>query len=398
MKTLRAAVVWCVLVGTVASLMLYAFDTGHPAPSTFHRVGSYDVSNASLSLPRSMSFALARCLSHHDCAPADYSALGTPCTSAPQQHDDVALFVVVQDDSPSASHMGHAQNLLQFVFEAYRDLDLHSASSVTIVVVSRTGRTPDWFNRTFTALFGGHVTYLYAAEPAAHWPFYQSAASYYLEYKSMLANGTASVRFVGHDFNGELRRCFSRVVVPRRSAWMEGVLQIADAEFIHRQFFGSASAPVPTDPESPGPRVLYLHREPTNRGIANDAEFVACLRELSDHVVVRDDALPHEVRAADVVIGMHGAGLVNTMFMRRGAVLVEMFPLNIPNRTHFAAMMPAQWRHYVRWHNDDPGRHIWTTSEQGDNDSQTIVPCEVVQQLWSRAAALIDLNKRVPDR
>jgi len=59
----------------------------------------------------------------------------------------------------------------------------------------------------------------------------------------------------------------------------------------------------------------------------------------------------------DVLVGMHGAGLVHTLFLPAGAGVVELYPAYTPRRLrHFRRL--AAWRGlaYRRWQNRDPAR------------------------------------------
>src|SRR5207247_10066129 len=57
------------------------------------------------------------------------------------------------------------------------------------------------------------------------------------------------------------------------------------------------------------------------------------------------------------LVGMHGAGLVHTLFLPAGAGVVELYPAYTPRRLrHFRRL--AAWRGlaYRRWQNRDPAR------------------------------------------
>ena len=59
------------------------------------------------------------------------------------------------------------------------------------------------------------------------------------------------------------------------------------------------------------------------------------------------------VSNADVLVGMHGAGLTHTLFLPSHAGLIELVPEYFPPLGHFEGL--ARWRglHYLRWTNED---------------------------------------------
>ena len=100
-----------------------------------------------------------------------------------------------------------------------------------------------------------------------------------------------------------------------------------------------------------------------SRKIANEQELLAAVGRAvpaGDRVEGRQlDAEPmreqlRRVSQSDVVIGMHGAGLVHSLFLPRHASLVELYPLRFPSR-HKPFRAIASWRglHYVSWRNTD---------------------------------------------
>lgn len=59
------------------------------------------------------------------------------------------------------------------------------------------------------------------------------------------------------------------------------------------------------------------------------------------------------ISSADILVGMHGAGLTHAVFLPSYAGLIELVPQYSPELGHFEGI--AQWRslHYLRWHNQD---------------------------------------------
>lgn len=83
------------------------------------------------------------------------------------------------------------------------------------------------------------------------------------------------------------------------------------------------------DNDVQGPRRVYIGRRGDRRRVFNEAEVVARLRRygftfiyMEDHPIDQQMRL---LRDADIVVAPHGAGVVYTMFMRRGGTLIELF-------------------------------------------------------------------------
>ena len=123
-------------------------------------------------------------------------------------------------------------------------------------------------------------------------------------------------------------------------------------------------------------KLLFLWRHdyvahPRNQGgtisrkIANEHELLAEVAKAvapGDRVEGRQlDAEPMReqlrmVAGSDVLIGMHGAGLVHSLFLPRHASLLELYPMNFRVLQHKPFRAIASWRglHYVSWRNTDP--------------------------------------------
>lgn len=80
---------------------------------------------------------------------------------------------------------------------------------------------------------------------------------------------------------------------------------------------------------------------------------------------------------ADILIGMHGAGLTHTLFLKHNSSLIELSPNYMFGEQHFAAI--AKWRNvvYNNWSNADPLREL--------PDKSTIVPPSVVLTLIKKS-------------
>jgi hypothetical protein len=88
------------------------------------------------------------------------------------------------------------------------------------------------------------------------------------------------------------------------------------------------------------PRLLLISRKST-RAFTNTGAIARAVTELGYEVVVsepsRQDAaglasFARLVNSCDVLVGVHGAGLANLVFLPPGAVLVQVVPLGVPAR------------------------------------------------------------------
>ncbi|KAL6848291.1 hypothetical protein ACP4OV_022419 [Aristida adscensionis] len=80
------------------------------------------------------------------------------------------------------------------------------------------------------------------------------------------------------------------------------------------------------------PRMMVISRRHPRR-LVNVGEVVAAAERVGFEVVIGDPpfnvdvgAFAREVNAADVLVGVHGAGLTNSLFLPTGAVLVQVVP------------------------------------------------------------------------
>ncbi|XP_062183393.1 beta-1,2-xylosyltransferase XYXT1-like [Phragmites australis] len=138
-------------------------------------------------------------------------------------------------------------------------------------------------------------------------------------------------------------RCFPHVTVGLRMhkefsivpEWAPGVrLSMADfTRFLRETYALPRGAPVSLTREpDKKPRLLLIHRG-HYRQFVNEQEIVRAAEAVGFEVVVmepRGDARVDEqartVNSFDVLLGMHGAGLTNAVFLPAGAVLIQVVP------------------------------------------------------------------------
>jgi hypothetical protein len=73
----------------------------------------------------------------------------------------------------------------------------------------------------------------------------------------------------------------------------------------------------------------------------------------------------------DVLIGVHGSGLINSIFMRTGSVLVELVPFRVSTTGFFDGPAAEHRVHYLSWTNQDPQRSRFHWHFVGSDVNQT---------------------------
>jgi hypothetical protein len=107
-------------------------------------------------------------------------------------------------------------------------------------------------------------------------------------------------------------------------------------------------------PPGPADRLLYVGRERTRkRRLSNDAELLAAL-EAEGFAAVEAESLPFAEQAAlasrtRVLVGVHGAGLTNMLFMTEGAHVVEIANPRYPSPAFYALAAALGLRYWLVW-------------------------------------------------
>ena len=87
------------------------------------------------------------------------------------------------------------------------------------------------------------------------------------------------------------------------------------------------------------PRRIYIHRQGVARSVDNFEGIRSLLQNFDvEPVSLEKLSISEQVNLfskADLVVAEHGAGLVNTIFMRPGSTVVEVFPEPLVGRWAF---------------------------------------------------------------
>ena len=85
------------------------------------------------------------------------------------------------------------------------------------------------------------------------------------------------------------------------------------------------------------------------------------------------------VVSADILNGMHGAGLTHTLFLAKHAALIELIPSYWSYKAHGHFESFAKWRHlhYIQWENTNQANEL--------PDSYTNIPTDVLHDLLKKA-------------
>ena len=107
-----------------------------------------------------------------------------------------------------------------------------------------------------------------------------------------------------------------------------------------------------------------------HRKIFNEAEIYSALYEKYPHFCIRGflfETLPMSeqlkiIKNTDVLIGMHGAGLIHTLYLPNTAGLIELFPYKFKKMYGYYNLFGsiAEWRqlHYTSWENTDEKQEL----------------------------------------
>jgi Glycosyltransferase 61 len=153
-------------------------------------------------------------------------------------------------------------------------------------------------------------------------------------------------------------------------------------------------------------RLTLIRRAPTagcyhavGRVIENERDLVATLegglraRGWEVHVVdlatLSAEEQARQLACTDLLVGMHGAGLVNLLWMRHGAAVLVLFPMHY-HRAHFSRLARLRQLHYGEWRNTHMGAHFPRPDIAGvqhqDKQAHTRVHLD---ELWTEVERLV---------
>ncbi|KAK1583858.1 hypothetical protein Q3G72_027670 [Acer saccharum] len=133
--------------------------------------------------------------------------------------------------------------------------------------------------------------------------------------------------------------------------------------------------------------VLILLSRQNSRRFLNENEMVDSMEELGFEVVVirpsrmlNLDKFAEVVNRCSVMVGAHGAGLTNEMFLPDGAVVVQVVPLALDwcASNYFSAPASEMGLHYLEYKIEPKESSLWET--YGANDSVITDPGSVISK------------------
>ncbi|KAM7251310.1 hypothetical protein ACFE04_023193 [Oxalis oulophora] len=100
-------------------------------------------------------------------------------------------------------------------------------------------------------------------------------------------------------------------------------------------------------PKSKQPVLMLMSRQ-QSRAFLNEEKLVVMMKEVGFKVVIATanetsnlDVFSHVVNSCSVIVGVHGGGLANEMFLPNGAVLVQVVPLELEWASTYLYGMPS---------------------------------------------------------
>lgn len=132
-----------------------------------------------------------------------------------------------------------------------------------------------------------------------------------------------------------IRKLFLPTYVAKTGYCNDGIIR--DVGELYRAYFGVS--------HSSGRRIYVSRSKALVRQISNEAEILPILNRYGFEIVHCEDlSFSEQVRLfsdSAIVVGPHGAGLVNIMFMQQGAKVLEIHPQYKKIRTNFFSIASA---------------------------------------------------------
>ncbi|KAF8409598.1 hypothetical protein HHK36_005676 [Tetracentron sinense] len=114
---------------------------------------------------------------------------------------------------------------------------------------------------------------------------------------------------------------------------------------------------VKSESEIEKPTIILISRR-NSRKFLNENDMVVVMKDLGFQVVVTSpnqmsnlDKFSGVVNSCSVLVGAHGAGLTNTVFLPAGAVMVQVVPLGLdwPSTAYYGETAPEMGVHYLEY-------------------------------------------------
>jgi hypothetical protein len=96
----------------------------------------------------------------------------------------------------------------------------------------------------------------------------------------------------------------------------------------------------------------------------------------------------HELRSLDVLIGIHGSALDNSVFLHPGSVMVQLLPYKVEHRVTFQSSAEGAGIKYMEWQLQDRSKAYfhWDLLEQANADKLKTMSKETILQQGQVAA------------
>lgn len=177
-----------------------------------------------------------------------------------------------------------------------------------------------------------------------------------------------STMFANQEGISNNKRCFRVLIVPTFKI-EENDFQTIENIARFQEYVFSATPDFKRDSAL---TITVLRRNRFSRTILNECDFMGGLEnalqtrfgsstadtnafKIQVHDFSRDMAFEDQVkimRATDLFISMHGAGMSNQLFMARHSEVIELFP-HAWAMYMYKRMVPSQWRTYSSWQNEN---------------------------------------------
>lgn len=187
-----------------------------------------------------------------------------------------------------------------------------------------------------------------------------------------------------------------------------GVVNMTDPALLHGfSLFMRSRLGLPYLPPTPAEPTVCLVRRSINRRILNEEDIVSALSKFVRVEVVQFDALSYreqvaQMRKFTVLVGFHGAELLNALYMSPGSVTIQLVPYNARNLpiATYAELLRANGP-YLEWQNGNERMSRPNQVNDKDNSfSDTLLDTDDISDLVESAlrlgvnAKLVSINHK----